>query len=406
MKLKKLCIFATKVECNSRSVQFKYNKMITRLLDSEIRRLANLFPVVIVNGPRQSGKTTLCKMAFEQFEYINLENIATRGMVASDPLNYLKQHSSGLVIDEAQRLPELFSYIQVLVDEDKSRRYILTGSSNFALLGNVGQSLAGRAAILTLLPFAIEEMPNAMEQTTNTLMLKGGYPAVWCNGQSPQDVYSNYYTTYVERDLLQLVNIHNLSQFQQFVRLSAGRVSCEFNASEFANELGCDLKTIQHWNSILETSYITFMLPPYYRNIGKRIIKTPKRYFYDTGLICFLLGIENEQQLETHPLRGAIFENMVVAEMVKRKYHHGRRPNFYFYRDKSQKEVDLIEEETFEQLRAYEIKSAQSFHPQFTKGLEYFHGLYGEKVISTTVLYDGNEALTTDYNGYRNYRSL
>lgn len=380
--------------------------MITRLLDSEIRRLANLFPVVIVNGPRQSGKTTLCKMAFEQFEYINLENIATRGMVASDPLNYLKQHSSGLVIDEAQRLPELFSYIQVLVDEDKSRRYILTGSSNFALLGNVGQSLAGRAAILTLLPFAIEEMPNAMEQTTNTLMLKGGYPAVWCNGQSPQDVYSNYYTTYVERDLLQLVNIHNLSQFQQFVRLSAGRVSCEFNASEFANELGCDLKTIQHWNSILETSYITFMLPPYYRNIGKRIIKTPKRYFYDTGLICFLLGIENEQQLETHPLRGAIFENMVVAEMVKRKYHHGRRPNFYFYRDKSQKEVDLIEEETFEQLRAYEIKSAQSFHPQFTKGLEYFHGLYGEKVISTTVLYDGNEALTTDYNGYRNYRSL
>ncbi len=406
MKLKKLCIFATKVECNSRSVQFKYNKMITRLLDSEIRRLANLFPVVIVNGPRQSGKTTLCKMAFEQFEYINLENIATRGMVASDPLNYLKQHSSGLVIDEAQRLPELFSYIQVLVDEDKSRRYILTGSSNFALLGNVGQSLAGRAAILTLLPFAIEEMPNAMEQTTNTLMLKGGYPAVWCNGQSPQDVYSNYYTTYVERDLLQLVNIHNLSQFQQFVRLSAGRVSCEFNASDFANELGCDLKTIQHWNSILETSYITFMLPPYYRNIGKRIIKTPKRYFYDTGLICFLLGIENEQQLETHPLRGAIFENMVVAEMVKRKYHHGRRPNFYFYRDKSQKEVDLIEEETFEQLRAYEIKSAQSFHPQFTKGLEYFHGLYGEKVISTTVLYDGNEALTTDYNGYRNYRSL
>lgn len=406
MKLKKLCIFATKVECNSRSVQFKYNKMITRLLDSEIRRLANLFPVVIVNGPRQSGKTTLCKMAFEQFEYINLENIATRGMVASDPLNYLKQHSSGLVIDEAQRLPELFSYIQVLVDEDKSRRYILTGSSNFALLGNVGQSLAGRAAILTLLPFAIEEMPNAMEQTTNTLMLKGGYPAVWCNGQSPQDVYSNYYTTYVERDLLQLVNIHNLSQFQQFVRLSAGRVSCEFNASDFANELGCDLKTIQHWNSILETSYITFMLPPYYRNIGKRIIKTPKRFFYDTGLICFLLGIENEQQLETHPLRGAIFENMVVAEMVKRKYHHGRRPNFYFYRDKSQKEVDLIEEETFEQLRAYEIKSAQSFHPQFTKGLEYFHGLYGEKVISTTVLYDGNEALTTDYNGYRNYRSL
>lgn len=380
--------------------------MITRLLEVEILRLAKLFPVVIVNGPRQSGKTTLCKMAFEHFDYINLENIAIREMLASDPMNYLKQHSSGLVIDEAQRLPELFSYIQVLVDEDKSRRYILTGSSNFALLGNVSQSLAGRAAVLTLLPFAIEEMPDASKQSTNALMLKGGYPAVWCNGQSPQDVYSNYYTTYVERDLLQLVNIRNLSQFQQFVRLSAGRVTCEFNASDFANELGSDLKTIQHWNSILETSYITFMLPPYYRNIGKRIVKTPKRYFYDTGLICFLLGIENEKQLETHPLRGAIFENMVVAEMIKRKYHHGRKPNFFFYRDKAQKEVDLIEEETFEQLRAYEIKSATSFHPQFIRGLEYFRELYGEKVVSTTVLYDGTETLTADYNGYRNYRDI
>lgn len=380
--------------------------MITRLLEVEILRLAKLFPVVIVNGPRQSGKTTLCKMAFEHFDYINLENIAIREMLAPDPMNYLKQHSSGLVIDEAQRLPELFSYIQVLVDEDKSRRYILTGSSNFALLGNVSQSLAGRAAVLTLLPFAIEEMPDASKQSTNALMLKGGYPAVWCNGQSPQDVYSNYYTTYVERDLLQLVNIRNLSQFQQFVRLSAGRVACEFNASDFANELGSDLKTIQHWNSILETSYITFMLPPYYRNIGKRIVKTPKRYFYDTGLICFLLGIENEKQLETHPLRGAIFENMVVAEMIKRKYHHGRKPNFFFYRDKAQKEVDLIEEETFEQLRAYEIKSATSFHPQFIRGLEYFRELYGEKVVSTTVLYDGTETLTADYNGYRNYRDI
>lgn len=378
--------------------------MITRLLDREIRRLSAVFPVVIVTGPRQSGKTTMCKMAFENFKYINLENINTRETVAADPLNFLKQHTAGLIIDEAQRLPELFSYIQVLVDEDKSRRYVLTGSSNFALLGNVSQSLAGRAAILTLLPFALEEIPNMSEISTNELIIKGGYPAVWCNGQSPQDVYSNYYSTYVERDLLQLVNIKNLSQFQQFVRLSAGRAACEFNASDFANEIGCDLKTIQHWNSILETSYITFMLPPYYRNIGKRIVKTPKRYFYDTGLMCFLLGIETVEHLETHPLRGAIFENMVVSEMIKRKYHNGQKPNFYFYRDKSQKEVDLIEEVSFEKLRAYEIKSAQNFHPQFTKGLEYFQTLYGEKVISTTVLYDGNESLKSEYNGYKNYR--
>lgn len=329
--------------------------MIHRILQEEILRLSKIFPVVTITGPRQSGKTTLCRETFPDYEYINLENLDLREKVAADTLNLLRHYGSGLIIDEAQHLPELFSYVQIAADEDRSRHYILTGSSNFALLEKVTQSLVGRTAVLTLLPLSIGELSERGTISTDTLLLRGGFPAVWAHQLPPKDVYSAYYTTYVERDLRQIVNIRNLSLFGQFVRLSAGRCACEFVPSDFANELGVDMKTIQHWNGILETSYITFLLPPYYRNIGKRIVKTPKRYFYDTGLLCFLLGIENEQQLAIHPLRGAIFENYVVAEMMKQYYHKGEIPHLYFYRDKSQNEVDLIEETSFDHLQIYEI---------------------------------------------------
>ena len=304
--------------------------MIHRILQEEILRLSKIFPVVTITGPRQSGKTTLCRETFPDYEYINLENLDLREKVAADTLNLLRHYGSGLIIDEAQHLPELFSYVQIAADEDRSRHYILTGSSNFALLEKVTQSLVGRTAVLTLLPLSIGELSERGTISTDTLLLRGGFPAVWAHQLPPKDVYSAYYTTYVERDLRQIVNIRNLSLFGQFVRLSAGRCACEFIPSDFANELGVDMKTIQHWNSILETSYITFLLPPYYRNVGKRIVKTPKRYFYDTGLLCFLLGIENEQQLATHPLRGAIFENYVVAEMMKQYYHKEKFPTFTF----------------------------------------------------------------------------
>jgi len=379
--------------------------MIDRTLKQELLRLSASFPVVTVNGPRQSGKTTLCKMAFPDFDYVTLEDIALRDMIASNPIVFLQSHSTGLIIDEVQYLPELLSYIQVLVDEDRSRKYILTGSSNFALMGNVSQSLAGRTAVLTLLPLSLQEIA-ASEIATDTLLLNGGYPAVWGNGQLPKDVYSNYYSTYVERDLRQIINIKNLSLFQQFIRLSAGRTANEFVASDFANEIGIDSKTIQHWNSILETSYIIFMLPPYYRNIGKRIVKTAKRYFYDTGLLCFLLGIENEQQLAVHPLRGAIFENLVVSEMMKSYFNSGKQPKLFFYRDKSQKEVDVISEIQFDKLHIFGIKSSSLFHPSFTKGVEYFKKLYEDKVIESTIIYDGKQELKSQFNGYINFRNI
>lgn len=370
--------------------------MINRILESELLRLNDSFQVLILTGPRQSGKTTLCKMAFPNYQYFNLENPDTRAQLADDPISFLKANTSGMILDEAQHFPELFSYIQVLVDENKSLHYVLSGSNNFTLMEKVSQSLAGRAALLTLLPLSIEEV--ASTEPTDNLMLNGFYPAIWGDGKAPYDVYSNYYQTYIERDLRQLINIKDLNLFRQFVRLMASRIACEFNASHVTNDLGIDVKTAQHWLSILTTSYITFTLPPYYRNVGKRIVKAHKLYFYDTGLICYLLGIENVNQISTHPLRGAIFENLVIAEYVKKRFNQGRTPNLYFYRDSSQKEVDLIDEVAFDQLRVYEIKSARRFNTQFATGINYFQKLYGEKIESRSILYDGDETInTSDY---------
>ncbi len=326
--------------------------------------------------------------------------------MAADTLPVLRRYGNGLIIDEAQHFPDIFSYVQTAVDENRNRHYILTGSSNFSLMAKVSQSLAGRTAVLTLLPLSLEELPGKIEQNTDSLLLRGGYPAVWAYDVVPTDIYSAYYNTYVERDLRQLINVRNLSLFRQFVRLSAGRCACMFVPSDFANELGVDMKTIQHWSSILDASYITFTLPPYYHNIGKRITKTPKRYFYDTGLLCYLLGLENEKQLETHPLRGAIFENYVVAEMVKQHAHRGIGSNLFYYRDKSQNEVDIIREQSYERLQIYEIKSSHAFHPVFFKGINYFQKLYGEKVMSSCVLYDGEEQSDIPYMEYGNFRNV
>lgn len=320
-----------------------------------------------------------------------------------DPLLFLKDNKDGMVLDEAQQLPELFSYIQVLVDEDKSLRFVLSGSNNFTLMEKITQSLAGRAALLTLLPLSVSEIvPNA---TTDELMFQGFYPGVWGDGRRPYDVYSNYYRTYIERDLRQLVNIKDLDLFRQFVRLMASRVANEFNASRISNEIGIDVKTVQHWLSILTTSYIAFTLPPYYRNIGKRIVKAHKLYFYDTGLVSYLLGLESAEHVTTHPLRGALFENMVVSEFFKRRFNQGKSPHLFYYRDNSQKEIDLIEEESFGQLYAYEIKSAKRFNTQFCAGIDYFKKLYGESVVGGTVLYDGNETIKANQIDCLNWKA-
>lgn len=379
--------------------------IIKRIVENELKRISTLFPVAVVNGPRQSGKTTLCKQVFSTYHYVDMDDVALREQISTAPKDFLLQYRRGLVIDEAQHIPELFSYIKVVVDEFPDSHIILTGSSDFALMAKVTESLAGRSAALTLLPLSLFELGKRKESDTDTLLLNGGYPAVWGKNIPVQDVSRNYYNTYIERDVRQLLNIKDIIKFQTFVKLCAGRIGIEWNATGLSNEVGVSTHTINEWLSVLEASYVLFRLPPFFRNVGKRLVKSPKIYFYDTGLVCFLLGIENEQQLATHPLRGAIFENMVVLEFFKNRYNSGKMPHFYFYRDKSQNEVDLIAERGT-QLYAYEIKSAKSFTKDFVKNLKYFRKTAGDDVVSTQVIYDGEQDIDTPDNGMLNFRNL
>lgn len=381
------------------------NSYIHRDITPEVKRLAALYSVLTITGPRQSGKTTLCKKCFPNYMYVNLEDISLREQIKLNPKAFLTQYQTGLIIDEVQQLPELFSYIQLLVDGNAKTQFILSGSSNFAIMQNITQSLAGRTALLTLLPLSLSELKESKNTDTNTLLFNGGYPAVWSRNLPVQDASKNYYNTYIERDVRQLLNIKDISKFQAFIRLCAGRNGTEFNASIFAGEIGVSVHTIQEWLSTLEASYVVFRLPPFSKNIGKRLIKSPKVYFYDTGLVCFLLGIENIQQLKTHPLRGAIFENLVVLEFLKNRFNNGKLSNLYFYRDKSQKEIDIIQEFGIS-YHAYEIKSATSFHKDFIKNLNYLKKIMGAKLVTTMVIYDGDLSINSNENGMMNFREI
>ncbi|WP_172914837.1 ATP-binding protein [Capnocytophaga canis] len=382
------------------------NIHIRRELSSELIRLSDFYSVLVVTGPRQSGKTTLCKVNFPSYHYVNMEDIALREQIMLNPKAFLKQFPKGLIIDEVQNVPELLSYIQLVVDEDNSRKFVLTGSNNFSLMQGITQSLAGRVSVFTLLPLSLQELGDIPYRTdTNTLIINGGYPAVWAKKIPVQDVSRNYYNTYIERDVRQLMKVKNLSNFQTFMKLCAGRVGTELNINALSNEIGISSPTLKEWFSILEASYIVFRLPPFFKNIGKRLVKSPKIYFYDTGLACFLLGIETPQQLAVHPLRGVLFENMVVLEFFKNKFNKGVLPNYYFYRDKNQKEVDLIEEKANE-MKAYEIKSAQLFNKNFIKNLDYIKNLLGEDVVSTQVIYDGELTVHSSENGMVNFRNI
>lgn len=377
---------------------------IAREMKDTIIGTCQYFSVIVITGPRQSGKTTLCKTIFPDFDYVNLEDLALREQISIDPKNFLETHSARLIIDEAHHLPELFSYIQISVDEHPERRYIITGSSNFNLLEKITQSLAGRVALFTLLPLAMSEISSMTSNlSTDTLMLNGGYPAIWGKGQPRRMVYANYYATYVERDVRQIINVSNLRAFQNFIRLAAGRVGTEFNASALSNAVGVSVKTIQSWLSILQASYIVHILPPFYENIGKRLVKSPKIYFYDTGLLCFLLNIETEQQLEVHPLRGAIFENMVINNVLKNFMNRGETPQMFFYRDRSQYEVDLMVQTPLG-YKAYEIKSSTTFSKSFLDGIVYLKSLLKGKLVGSAVVYAGIDETPTSENGIVNYR--
>lgn len=373
-------------------------KYIERKISPAVLRGARYFPVTVITGPRQSGKSTLCLHLFPTFTKYNLEDVGLRDIVNADPKGFINGCGNHVVIDEIQHLPTLFSYIQMAVDDNPDRRFILTGSSNFSLLEKITQSLAGRSVLFTLLPMSFDELGEEyVSCPTDKLLYNGFYPSVVTDARPADLYYPAYYSTYVERDVRQIKNITDISMFQKFIRLMAGRVGCELNASQLANETGVSSPTIVSWMSVLEASYIAFTLQPYYANINKRLTKTPKIYFYDTGLLCYLLGMENASQLVNHPLRGGVFENLAVIEFVKNRLNEGKHRNLYFYRENSGREVDLVRIEG-DRLDLFEIKSSQTFNKSFIKNLEYVKTLLGEKVRSIKVIYDGDTVPPIAFN--------
>lgn len=361
---------------------------IDRLVAPSILEAHRYFPVIEVTGPRQSGKSTLCRHLFPEYTYTNLEDISSRTEAMRNPVGVLDSLGEKAIIDEVQNVPEILSMIQVRVDEYKNRKYIITGSSNFSLLRTKSQSLAGRVAMFTLLPFSLIETKRIMaDKSVENIILDGLYPRVIAQDAPIELYYSGYYNTYVERDLRDLLKIKNLMAFDTFIRLLAARIGSEFNASAIAREAGVSSVTVKEWMSILMTSYIAFPLMPYYKNISKRLTKMPKIYFYDTGLACFLLGIKNEEMLKTHQMRGPLFENLAICELLKKSYNEGKDPRLFFYREKSGVEVDAVSEEGGG-LHIYEIKSGKTIRPEAYDNINILNRTLSN-VQSSTIIYDG-----------------
>jgi uncharacterized protein len=363
--------------------------MIARDLSSYLLRLTDYFPIVSVTGPRQSGKTTLIKNTFTDLPYILLEDPDTRSFAESDPRAFLNQYPNGAIFDEVQRVPSLFSYLQGVVDADPSRKFILSGSQNFLLMQNISQSLAGRVGLLTLLPFSWQETNSTTTQKLPEQLLKGGYPALYQKNTPLPIFFGSYIQTYIERDVRLLKNIDNLSTFIRFVKLCAGRVGQLLNVSSLATDAGISPHTAQSWLSVLETSYIIFLLKPYHQNWGKRLTKMPKLYFNDTGLLCNLLDIANTTQLETHYGYGAIFENGIILELMKTLLNQGERPKFYFWRDSNGKEMDLIIDRNG-QMIPVEIKSSQTLVPALWKGYQSWNEMTNTDPTKGYLVYGGD----------------
>jgi predicted AAA+ superfamily ATPase len=346
--------------------------MIKRQIEAEFLLLLGEYPVVTILGPRQAGKTTLAQQALPEYRYINLEQPEIRQFAQDDPKAFLAHYSGKLILDEIQRVPELLSYLQVVVDQNSvNGQYVLTGSHQLALREAITQSLAGRTAILHLLPFSIAELKASGLgfDKSEQYLYQGFLPRIYDQQQRPTQAYSNYYQTYVERDVRQLINLKDAVQFEKFIKLLAGRVGQLMDFTSLAGDIGVSANTVKHWLSILEASFIIYKLPPYFENFGKRVIKSPKYYFTDTGLLCFLLGIVNSQQVARDPLIGQLFENLVVMDFVKNLYNRGKLANLYFYRDSNGLEVDLL----FQRGRGLvpmEIKSSATYKPELLKGLK------------------------------------
>ncbi|MCP5505862.1 MAG: ATP-binding protein [Chlamydiales bacterium] len=377
-----------------------------RFIEKELRELAKGYPVVTVIGPRQSGKTTLTTHVFKDKPYVNLEQIDVQEMANDDPRGFLEKYPHGAILDEIQRTPKLLSYIQVVVDQkDQKGMFILTGSHQMALHEAISQSLAGRTALLTLLPLSLAELEaSGVHQDLDTSIFYGGYPRIYKDKLDPTRAYRSYFQTYVERDLRQLIHIRDLSQFQRFIKVCVGRIGQILNLEGIAGDVGISSNTVKEWLSILEASFIIFRLQPYFENFGKRAIKAPKLYFSDVGLATYLLGIENLEQLSRDPLRGNLVENLVVLELMKGRQNQGLDPQLYFYRDAHQNEVDVIYQKG-RQLVPIEVKAGRTFHREFLKNLEFFKELVGERCEGGYLIYSGDEEQKIQAHRVINYRS-
>lgn len=369
--------------------------MIERTLKSKLIALGKHYPIVTVTGPRQSGKSTLLKNAFPDYEYVSLEDPDLRSFAINDPRRFLENYSTHVILDEVQRVPALFSYLQTHVDSvNNSGMYFLAGSQNFLLMQSVTQSLAGRAAILKLLPLSHRELSDAAltPDGLNTEIFTGFYPRIFDKSLDANEYYRFYIETYVQRDVRLLKNIGDLDTFIRFLKLCAGRIGQLLNLSSIANDCGVSVMTVKSWLSVLEASFIAYVINPYHPKFSKRLVKTPKLYFYDTGLACSLLGIRSADELESHFLRGGLFENFLINEFVKNAFNQAREPELSFWRDSQGREVDLIDEESG---CGYEMKAGQTFSSEFFKNLTYWGERQAVPVSKRICLYGGSRSLST-----------
>ncbi len=382
--------------------------MITRQSKNQLKEYSKEFPVVYVNGPRQSGKTTLVKLIFPKKPYVLLEDLDKREAATIDPRGFLAQYPEGAIFDEIQECPQLLSYMLGMVDHRKKNgMFILTGSQNIFMLDKVKQSLAGRMAVLDLLPLSLSELKLKIQDlNVDEIIYRGGYPKIWNEKVNPSLQMAQYVKTYIERDVREIVNVRNLSLFRKFMILCAGRAGQLINKSSICNDMGVSDMTVQEWLSVLEASNLIFMLQPYYENLNKRVLKTPKLYFVDTALICYLLGIHNADQIHSHPLYGNLFENLIVSEFMKQNiFNPAHMNNLYFFRDKEGNEVDVIKE-VGKKIHLIEIKAGATFNYDWLKGLTYLETIAKERIQTQNVIYAGEDSFETKNTHVCSYKSL
>lgn len=369
--------------------------IVNRSISSKLGSLLKTFPVVTVTGCRQSGKSTLLRHFLPEYAYVSLEDIDVRQMALDDPRHFISVYNNKVIIDEIQQAPQLPSFLQTHIDSvNAPGMYVLTGSHNLLLMQSISQSLAGRTALLTLAPFSISEMAGAslLPATLNEMLYKGNFPRIYDQNIEPFDFYSAYIKTYVDRDVRLIKNINDFSAFTRFLKLCAGRCSQILNVSELAQDAGITRKTAESWLSVLETSYVIYFLKPYYKNFGKRVIKNPKLYFYDTGLASALLGITASSQIESFYMRGALFENLIVSELLKRRLFAGKSDELYFFRDSNGVEIDVLEEDGLE-LRAYEIKASETMNGAFFSNIKKIKNLANLDFKNCAVIYGGDKSI-------------